>query len=370
MSANPPWLLIIAGCCSASMAQAYEQATHAVLTQSAFIASDLGNGSANIFAPLVKSLGVDSFATLGVAKGYFEFIGNIAGVSAYPRTSQAYESKIIARTSPGASGNLALNWLIFGAIREDDNPSEDPPTPQDVETGISRPLHHFFDPYSNKPLNAPGLDAIENDVRKNVDWAIGVRDSFKDPNSPELPRRNRFTVFDARESMFRALTLMTSSGGSSYSDISDGIDATTKQRWRQAYWATAFRALGDVLHLNQDMAQPQHTRNEPHSGKLCPLEKICLAGHTSIYEKYINARALEEKGFNSLSPFRVPVPISIVPLNWGSYPIPTFARYTDYWSTSPGPNSLTGKGLADYSNRGFFTAAKNLDSLAYPSPSS
>ena len=97
--------------------------------------------------------------------------------------------------------------------------------------------------------------------------------------------------------MFRALTLMTPSDGG-YIDISAGKDDATKQQWRQAYWATAFRALGDVLHLNQDMAQPQHTRNEPHSGKGC-LFGMCLAGHTSVYERYINARALKATSFSA-----------------------------------------------------------------------
>jgi hypothetical protein len=32
---------------------------------------------------------------------------------------------------------------------------------------------------------------------------------------------------------------------------------------RQAYWATTFRALGDVAHLVQDLAQPQHTETKP-----------------------------------------------------------------------------------------------------------
>jgi len=348
---------------------AYEQATHALITRNALLQSNLIGASGEEFSPLVSSLGLDSYLPLGSSEYYFEFIGTLVGSNSYQRKAQPYEKTILDNLKLKWMQTPIQTWVMFGAIREDDNPSEDPPTPQDVETGLSRPLHHFFDPYFNKPLSAAGLDAIENDVRKNVDWAIGTKDSFNASNTPESPRRNRFTVFDARESMFRALTLMTSSG-SSYSDISTGIDATMKQQWRQAYWATAFRALGDVLHLNQDMAQPQHTRNEPHSGKLCPLNKICLAGHTSIYEKYINARALEEKGFNSLSPFRLPVTISISPLALGPYPIPAFAKYTDYWSTSPGPNSLTGKGLADYSNRGFFTAAKNLGSTAYLLPSS
>jgi hypothetical protein len=169
--------------------------------------------------------------------------------------------------------------------------------------------------------------------------------------------------------MFRALTLMTNDSGS-FVDISSGKDLVVRQQWRQAYWATTFRALGDVLHLNQDMAQPQHTRNDVHSGQLCPTSRVCLGGHTSIYEKYINARALAQRTFNSLAPFQTSLDIPSSPFPPAGYPIPTFARYTDYWSTAPGDRTTQGKGLADYSNRGFFTAGKNLGSSEYPSPSS
>src|SRR6185437_3253170 len=171
-------------------------------------------------------------------------------------------------------------------------------------------------PYTT--LFRSGLDAIENDVRKNVDWAVGARDSFNDPNTPESPRRNRFTVLDARESMFRALTLMTKGDG--YADIASGADAPTKQQWRQAYWSSAFRALGDVLHLNQDMAQPQHTRNEPHSGKVCPTVKLCLGGHTSVYEKYINARLLTSPTFSVGQPFNtLPIALGTAQLSFSPY---------------------------------------------------
>jgi hypothetical protein len=257
---------------------------------------------------------------------------------------------------------------MYGAIREDDNPSEDPPTPQDVNPGLKRPLNHFFDPAFNRALDVPGLFLVEGDVHKNPDWAIGSFDSFADPNLPEPQRKNHFTVMDAREAMFRALTLLTYDGAG-YSDIAAGADAATRQQWRQAYWATTFRALGDVLHLNQDMAQPQHTRNEPHSGKACPTAAICAAGHTSVYEKYINARALIQTAFSSGYPFNAHVPIQSKPLALAPYPIPAFASYTDYWTTALGDSGVAGKGLADYSNRGFFTAGKNLDSREYASPS-
>ena len=47
-----------------------------------------------------------------------------------------------------------------------------------------------------------------------------------------------------------------------------------------------------------------------------------------------------------------------------------FAVYADFWSTSPGPMSVDGLGLADYSNRGFFTAKYNVGNAEYPNPSS
>ena len=361
-----PLIVII---CTSGTVNAYEQATHATITRAAFFASDLGAGSFNSFTALQRSLGLNVVSPLGDGKTYFEFIGNLTGVSPYRRAPQPYERKVVKDLEADPDSNSPLIWLMFGAIREDDNPNETPPTPQDVEGGIRRPLHHFFDPYMNRPLVVPGLSEVDNDVRKNVDWGLGVKDSFTDPNAQESPRRNHFTVFDAREAMFRALTLMTASGND-YVGISEGADPALKQQWRQAYWATTFRALGDVLHLNQDMAQPQHTRNEAHSGTYCPGSRVCLTGHTSVYEKYINARALRQETFDSLSPFHEPVAISPLDLPLIGYPIPAFASYSNYWSTAPGDKQFQGSGLADYSNRGFFTAAKNFGNTEYLSPSS
>jgi len=345
----------------------YEQATHALITNSALLRSDLVGASGEMSSPLVRSLGLDGYRPLGNGRTYFEFIGTLLGVSAYERTSQRFEQDILDRLKLKWRETPIQSWVLFGAIREDDNPSESPPTPQDVEAGIRRPLHHFFDPYFNLPLTADGLSQLDDDVQKSVDWALGVQNSFDDANSPRSPRRNHFTIPDAREAMFRALTLKTP-GAATYDDIASEVDAATRQRWRQNYWATTLRALGDVLHLNQDMAQPQHTRNEAHSGKLCGT-RLCLGGHTSVYEKYMNGRALGDQAFDSLAPFHAQVAIQAEPLPFGPYPIPQFWTYPAYWSTSPGTGSLSGKGLADYSNHGFFTAANNLGSNPYIAPS-
>ena len=54
----------------------------------------------------------------------------------------------------------------------------------------------------------------------------------------------------------------------------DGLTKPAKAD-RDSKLATMFRTLGDVVHLVQDMAQPQHTRNDGH-----------FTG--SLYEKYVD----------------------------------------------------------------------------------
>jgi hypothetical protein len=338
-----------------STAFSYEQATHAFITDSAYKASHFS-------VDLKAQLGLNGYHSLGQAMRYID-------TSATYHERQLFESNIAGDLAKqvGTPDDVDL-WLIFGSIREDDNPAEDPPTPQDVAPGLKRPLHHFYDPYFDRRLTMSGIDYLDPDIHKNPDWAIGSRDSFCNPNMPEPGRRNTFTVIDAREAMFRALTMMTIVDGE-YVNLLSG-DATVNEQWRQAYWALTFRALGDVLHLNQDMAQPQHTRNEAHSGKYCYTFE-CMAGHTSVYEKYINARALKTQSFNSLAPFKQPVTIDPQPLPLAGYAIPSFAKYTDYWATAPGTSSQEGKGLAEFSNRGFFTAKMNLGEAGnvFPLPS-
>jgi len=110
------------------------------------------------------------------------------------------------------------------------------------------------------------------------------------------------------------------------------------------------------------MAQPQHTRNEAHSGKRV-LEYLG-AGHTSVFEKYMDERA---RGVTVLLADGTAVPLP--PLPFDGYPTPAFERYSDFWSTNPGPNVASfGRGLADYSNVGFFTPVSNYGNTNYPYP--
>ena len=126
------------------------------------------------------------------------------------------------------------------------------------------------------------------------------------------------------------------------------------------------------------MAQPQHTRNDPHSGRYCEFV-ICPGGHASYFEHYVDARAtgvasftLRERFFENGNPTDISEPVASRPLSYDGYPIPRFNSYRDYFVTALGASSVRGLGLANYSNQGFYSSGTNIYSGAdeYPSPPS
>jgi hypothetical protein len=57
--------------------------------------------------------------------------------------------------------------------------------------------------------------------------------------------------------------------------------------------------------------------------------------------------------------------------DYGKYPIPRFADYRSYFVTATGTASLGGRGLANYTNQGFYSAGTNIvagSKSGYPSP--
>jgi hypothetical protein len=273
----------------------------------------------------------------------------------YARTKNDFE-QAEPRMPRDADPLSIVGWLMRGAIREDDHIGRRAPNPQDDPYNNNdwildnRPLHHFYD-----PRNDQGLRVGLRIGQKAPDWGIGADDAFADTNGADPWRRNHFTVFDAREAMFRALTGMSGSGSRAIgAGGSEPSTAADKLAVRKAYWATTFRALGDLVHLIQDMAQPQHTRNDPHAGRGYDGEAGPL-GHASFYEKYIEARATQSEIVESNSNRYTPDPL--VYDTSPSYPIPRFNSYVEYFSTQHREAGVTArKGMADYSNRGFFSA--------------
>ncbi len=335
---------------AAFQVHAYELNTHAHLTQQAYYLSGL-----NTDIGLLADLNLDKF---DAEKPFGENYLDISGIRIEERIGKDFSRD---RMPEGVKPFSIQGWLMRGAIREDDlglidvllpplwipfqitvgtDPHDDPYGP------IFRVFNHFYDPINDKPLN--GFPLTGNN--KAPDWAIGSSNAFSNPVNPEQGRRNHFTVFDAREAQYRAIT------GRDKNWNPMALTQTAQNK----YWATLFRSLGDVVHLVQDMGQPQHTRNDPHAGGKFD-GSAPFRGHKSVYEAYIEARAKGEK-FEVNSTGGATTSVSTQPLKYTGYPLPIFNDYVSYFSTRhlDGTDPLARRGLADYSNRGFFTAGTNF----------
>ena len=189
------------------------------------------------------------------------------------------------------SGTQTIRELIaFGALWEDK---------RDLFNGT----RHFFN-----PLTGTGLTTRVNTFISSPDWILGDRN---DPGQA-------FTWKKARSDFFKAST--------------DPDKATRKQSW-----GLTFQKLGHVIHHVQDMAQPQHSRNDAHCGIYC-------AGiyPASAYEEWTKANRGVVQPFINSSYLTV-------------YPTPSKAINStrDFWSGA-------GKGMADFSNANFVSAGTNF----------
>jgi hypothetical protein len=299
-------------------------------------------------------------------------------------------------------------WLMRGAVREDDNDVEnkasDDPGNYSSKSVMPRPFGHFYDPYWDRGLTIP-LFTINGKTYGGFSpgapapkWALIDGTTIWSGTNPlsHTLRTNAYNWSAAREAYWRALTgtskdVLTNPAydGSDMkpkNPYDDSIPTISNYDLRKGYWAGTFRILGDMVHLIQDMAQPQHTRNDAHSGAGCIQgTNVCFGGHDSFYEKYIKARTLGDKSF-SLSEGFSPDPTkawaagnsttnTLAPLDFTSYAtpqqIPRFDKIADYFSSGTSGGSLAGKGMANYSNRGFYSFGTNIGSSAgstFPSP--
>jgi len=346
--------------------EAYEFVTHAALTRHAYLLSRLNPGtSAFPGSPdLLIRLGLEQRAgSLGAV--YFDMArGDAEERLSRPVDNPSFGTDKLEAASRNAADPIALPtlpaWLMLGAVREDDVPfdaGELENTPQDEPSGpFTRVLHHFYD-----PVHASALTTGKELGATAREWALrGTSGGYSASNA--------FSAVMAREAMWRALTLKHSPArppaDGPLIDIS--FEATTnvasREAQRVAYWATTFRALGDVVHLLQDMAQPQHTRNDPHGGVGCAWGH-CTAGHKSYYEAYVEARTkganaftLRERFYSTALKNDVSEKIEVAPLTFLGYPVVRLKSMDEFFATDIGGSSTYGRGLANYSNQGFYSA--------------
>ena len=262
---------------ASQVAHAYELATHATITYYAYGRSVLNLNPGDPQDPQIvqKVLGIDVQSNPGNPFGDIYY--DVSGAEVREQSTNDYENNIIITGLKNIAPPRSLpGWLMRGAIREDDwgnvfgfnvgdDPHDDPYGP------FFRSMNHFYDPVGNRPLtvNTAQTAAFTFFTQENTDfhaapaWMLGTTNAsaFTQPNTLETGRRNHHSLVDAREAMFRALTLKTKNPDDTYTDLGPSDSLKTKSDVRNAYWATTFRALGDVVHLVQDMGRPQHTRN-------------------------------------------------------------------------------------------------------------
>lgn len=358
MKANSPLrLILLAALVCPVLAQGYETPTHAAMTYHAIVRSILTADPAA--SPAFADLGISEVASTNFPTPYgSRYIHISPGLTA--RGPHRIEKKVIERTVLALELPTeflpydSVGWLVGGAVREDDNTIE---TFDSDEPGgpFNRVFGHFYDPQNGRGLVSSGVGTTGPTAR---DWA------FSPAAQVSVYRSNHYKVSDAREAMWRALTLTTighdgalipAVNPTNWSDAS-------KEELRKAYWATVLRTLGHVVHLVQDMAQPQHTRIDEHSGLLCLWTVCATGGHTSFFEKYAMARTYLEEGFQ-LNSQNQDVRFTPEPLKYDNYPSPRFATFEDYFASAEGGGNSTGKGLANFSNRNFYSVGTNAGSL-------
>jgi hypothetical protein len=204
------------------------------------------------------------------------------------------------------AGKTAAIWTTQGAHDEDER------------LGGAGVQFHFFDPVNEspmtvfKPTTCDVLFAASTSAR---DWAQDSADNAFDLNAAE----DHYYL---------------------------GMVGGTQQE-RDTAFVSMFLTLGHVMHLVQDMAQPQHTRNDFHlTFEETRLEALqFLASRTwSRYEKWcqLNLANHDDPAYSG-------------------YPIVKLKTFGSYFKTGDG------RGLAEYANRNFVTEHTNFsDSTCAP----
>lgn len=229
------------------------------------------------------------------------------------------DSKLKFSSSKGVPGNI-LDLVTDGAKFEDE--------------GITS-LHHFFNPVTGSALQVParpnrfpfdwlpaGISAINQYTVASPDWAL-------------LSTRNAFNLKQLKAYYYAGL-----------------VSAKSTERDRNL--GLAFESLGRIVHHIEDMAQPQHVRNDvhwyeekeencdpvPQLAFLCDAYKELRA--RSTYEQWTKELKLDYSDFATYGPpYDATRQLVALP--------------GDFWIGA-------GRGLADFTNRNFLSAGTMLTS--------
>ncbi len=200
-------------------------------------------------------------------------------------------------------GERLRTWVELGSIHEDSR--------------IPRPrsLNHFLNPIDEAPLTVGRAPLCITAGERADLWALGLAG----PNDYSIPR--------ARSHYLEAL--VGPNPGSRNLNLKE-----------------LFYSLGHIVHLVQDMAQPEHTRNDQH-----------LPWLRGFLVNAVDASFYEEWGLANLAP-PAPNPPLVSFDGYANVSLPDYASY--FHTTHRSPIGLpAGRGLADFANRNFVTQDTN-----------
>lgn len=184
----------------------------------------------------------------------------------------------------------------------------------DLEDEGTRPKNHFFDPEYDRPASLPPWLTVAIPVGEmSVDWAVNGtgQDGIQ------------FSVRQARSAFVEGL-------------------AAASPEWRERAWGHMFQSLGHVIHHLQDMAQPQHVRNDIHYIN----ETLATHFDGELKLTWEDRSWFERYTLENPAVWQAYAPAAVAPVN--------FPRARDFWVT------LDGRGVAQFTNRNFVSSDTNF----------
>jgi hypothetical protein len=220
----------------------------------------------------------------------------------------------------GMTGNSKINGQEIIKWISDGSESEDSPS--------CRATNHFHNPLKN--WGESGLSDIPwwlnvecsswNPWYSNVTWGTG----YLSPDGPQITRPRQWMGWgDARDYFYWALT-------------------SVSNQERESYFAKTFQALGQVLHLNQDVSVPAHVRNDfkSHYASYDPYHKPM-----SVYPNQFEAYVRKNPQLIANTEARPPVFLN--------------PKITDFWDADQyigdNPSASLSLGLAEFVHANYFS---------------
>jgi hypothetical protein len=290
--------MVLAGTLAAGPALAYDPATtHAGLTERAALASALHK-------VLSKRLG-RPLGLLEPLQIYSKYLDPTSRQTLWVRL-QALDPAGGYR--PGADGSAtALAWLVAGSVL-----SKTPP---------ERGRNHFIDPTTKKGLDdSPGLTGLAHELRLSLDAGASIREMAVG------------TAFDLTgHSSLDWIASPTNDAGlpAMFAHLERSVTAPEAAE-RESALVRALLAMGGILAVLEDAGEPAHVRND-FRGAFLRRQSPNSWDEGSAYERYVSSR-------------------------YGRSGLPAAAPVVRRPNLESYFTAADGEGLADRTNRGFFSA--------------